>query len=172
MLTQRQAIRDGVVVGGIGYAAVALFYSAFDFLAARGSFFTVDLLGKAVFRGLRDPAVLMFPSQPDVTAIVAYNALHFVLSLAIGLAVAGLVTYGERHPERARPVVGVLLAGLLVTIVVVGVLTAPMRELLPWWSIIAANVAATIVAGAYLVRRHPGIARRLLVPPSPSARVA
>jgi len=37
------------VVGLIAYAAVALFYSGFDWLAARGTLYTVDLLGKALW---------------------------------------------------------------------------------------------------------------------------
>ncbi len=68
-LTSR-TIRQGLVVGLIGYASVAALYAAFDFIAARGVFYTVDLLGKSVFEGLRDTAVLGLPMQLDVTAIV------------------------------------------------------------------------------------------------------
>ena len=79
-----RAMRQGIVVGLIAYASVAVFYSIFDFLAARGVLYTVNLLGKAVFRGLRDPGVLGVPIRLDPTAIFWYNALHFVISLAIG----------------------------------------------------------------------------------------
>ncbi len=72
-------------MGIIGYASVAAFYSAFDLLAVRGALYTVDLLGKSVFKGLRDPAVLVFPIQLDVTAIAWYNGLHLLISLTIGL---------------------------------------------------------------------------------------
>jgi len=68
-LTSR-TIRQGLVVGLIGYASVAALYAAFDFIAARGVFYTVNLLGKSVFEGLRDTAVLGLPMQLDVTAIV------------------------------------------------------------------------------------------------------
>ncbi len=60
-----RVVRDGLVVGVIAYVAVAAFYAIFDVLAARGSLYTLDLLGKAVFRGLRDPSVLETPMQPD-----------------------------------------------------------------------------------------------------------
>lgn len=72
MAALRRTIRDGVVVGLIGYAAVALFYSVFDLLATRGALSTVDLLGKALFRGLRDPGVLYFPAERDMSAIFAH----------------------------------------------------------------------------------------------------
>ena len=71
--------------------------------------FTVNLLGKALFRGLRDSA--------------------------IGLTVTRLAVQAERHPAQASAVRLVIVAGFIVTIVTivaVGLLTGPIRPLLPW----------------------------------------
>ncbi len=155
-------VRQGLIVGLIAYAAVALFYVAFDLLAARGALFTVDLLGKAFFRGVRDPALLQLPVQPDMGAILLYNAFHLVVSLVIGQVVTHLVAHADEVPERGPLVLGVLVTGFLVTVLVVGRLTAPMRPLLPWWSIVWANVAAVVVAGGWLASKRPGVVRRLL----------
>ena len=155
-----RTIRDGVLVGLIGYAAVAVFYSAFDFLAARGPLYTVNLLGRTVFRGLRDPGILYFPVDLDATAILLYNALHLALALAIGLIVVSLVALGEDEPARRRAVRLVIVAGFVVTIGAVGLLTSSIRPLLPWWSIVSANTLAVLLAGAYLIRRRPGLWRR------------
>ncbi|HQR19136.1 MAG TPA: hypothetical protein PK948_12245 [Gemmatimonadales bacterium] len=162
MPAERHAVRDGLVIGLIAYAAVALFYAAFDVLAARGTLFTVDLLGKALFRGLRDPSVLLFPPHLDAAAIFWYNAFHLVMSLAIGVIVSSLIARAEDHPGQARAMLFVIVAGFFVTVVAVGWLTAPMRALLPWWSIVVANAAAVVVAGSWLLRRHPGIGGRML----------
>ena len=54
-----------------------------------------------------------------------------------------------------------IVAGFVVTIISVGLLTNPIRPLLPWWSIVAANVLAVLLVGAYLLRKRPGIASRL-----------
>jgi heme A synthase len=162
MSSPNRTIRDGIVVGLIGYAAVALFYSMFDLLAARGTFYTVNLLGRAVFRGLRDPEVLMFPVTLDVAAIVSYNSLHLALALIIGLVVTWLVGYAEEHPPRRFAVVLVIIAGFVVTVLAVGMLTAGMRPLLPWWSIVMANILAVALAGVYLMRRRPGLAGRMV----------
>ncbi|HEX9565135.1 MAG TPA: hypothetical protein VF981_14225 [Gemmatimonadaceae bacterium] len=161
MATNR-TIRDGLVVGLIGYVAVALFYSAFDFLAARGSLFTVDLLGRAVFKGLRDPAILRLPMDRDMGAIFAYNALHLVIALAIGIVVTGLIALAERRPAMAGGVFLTLIGGFVVTVVAVSLLTTPMRAVLPTWSIVFANALASLVAGLYLLRRRPGLLIRLL----------
>lgn len=162
MLTTHRTARDGIVVGLIGYAAVALFYSAFDLLAARGSLYTVNLLGRAAFRGVRDPGVVLFPVEFDVTAVVLYNALHLVIALGIGLIVVSIVGYAERRTAHAPIALVVLVSGFVITVVVVGLLTAGIRTFLPWWSIVVANACATVLAGAYLLRRRPGLWRLFL----------
>lgn len=168
MLSSRPAVRDGLVVGIIAYAAVALFYSAFDLLAARGTLFTVNLLGQAVFKGLRDPAVLQFPIELDLTAIFWYNALHFALSLAIGLIVTRLVQQAEERPTQTPLILLAVVAGGVVTVLIVGYLTPTLRSLLPWWSIVVANVCAVALAGAYLLAKRPGLWRRYVhIAPTP-----
>lgn len=157
MASARRTVREGLVVGLAAYAAVAVFYSVIDLLAARGALFTVDLLGKAVFRGLRDPGVLLFPQPLDPGAIFMYNALHLVLSLAIGVVVTALAMRADERPaERARLFAAIVAGGVL-TVLVVGQLTESMRPVLPYWSIVVANVLASLVGATYLLSRHPGL---------------
>ena len=156
-----KVMREGLLVGFVAYASVALFYAVFDFLAARWPLFTVSLLGLAVFKGVRDPSILQLPIPVDAMAVFWYNALHLILSLGIGLVVVRLVAQAEGHPSQARAMLFTIVGGFVVTILAVGILTEPMRALLPWWSIVVANVVAVWMAGSYLLRTHPGIGRRL-----------
>ena len=158
---ERRVLREGLVVGMIGYASVAILYAVIDLFGARGPLYTVDLLGKSVFMGLRDPAVLALPMQPDMMAMFWYNGLHLLVSLAIGLTVTGLVEHAERRPSMARMVLFTIVAGFVVTIAAVGLMTAPMRPVLPWWSIVVSNTAAVVAAGAYLMSKRPGTWIRL-----------
>lgn len=164
MVIQNRAIRDGLVVGLIAYASVALFYTAFDVLAARGVLYTVDLLGRAMFNGLRDPSVLMFSLERDAGAIFLYNAFHLLMSLGIGLLVMLLIEHAERHPSQALLVLVMVVAGGVLTVFAVAYLTEPMRPVLPWWSIVVANVLAALLAGFYLLRRRPGLWQRVGLP--------
>jgi hypothetical protein len=148
-------------VGAIAYAAVALFYTVFDFLATRGALHTVNLLGRALFRGLRDPTVLSFPVTLDWTAMFLYNGFHLLVSLAIGVVVVSLANHAERHPSQALLVLILIAGGGVLTVFAVGYLTESIRPLLPWWSIVVANALAVVLAGAYLLRRRPQLARRL-----------
>jgi len=154
-------MRDGIIVGLIAYAAVAAFYSAFDLLASRGTLFTVNLLGQSMFKGLRDASVLQFPMTVDLQSVFWYNAVHFALSLCIGLFVLWLVEQSESNPTRAGLMAGVICTGFAFTIAVVGRLTEPLRTLLPWWSIVVANGAASVCAAAYLLQQRPGLWKRM-----------
>lgn len=153
--------REGVVVGLIASASVAAFYAAFDLLAARGPLYTVNVLGRALFRELRHPSVLMLPMSLDWGAIFMYSLLHLLLSLGIGLTVVWLVSVAERAPSGSLPALGIIAAGFVVTIIAVGYLSQPIRPVLPWWSIVVANSLSVAVAGTYLLRRHPGLWGRI-----------
>lgn len=157
--------REGLALGGIASVSVAAFYAAFDLLAARGPLYTVNVLGRALFGELRHPTTLALPLPLDWGAIALYSGLHLLIALAIGLVVAALVAHAERRPSRATAVLLVLVGGFVVTVLAVGFLSAPIRPVLPWWSIVVANALAVVVAGSYLLRRHPGLWRRLVPVP-------
>ncbi len=161
MSGDNRTFRDGLVVGLIAYLAVAVFYALFDQLAARGMLFTVNVLGMTLFQGLRDPSVLETPLAIEAGPIFWYNGLHLVISLIIGVTVVGLVDMAERYPARARMVLFVLVAGFVVTVTAIGVLSTPIRQVLPWWSIVVANVLAVLLSASYLLRKRPGIWRTL-----------
>ena len=162
MTRSSRIVREGIIVGLIGFAAVALFYVAFDFLAARGFLFTVNLLGEAVFFGLRDPGVLGIPIAVNLNAVLLYTALHLVTALIIGVFVSWLTAHLEGPPSEVRLASLLIAAGFLVTIFGIGMISNPIKALLPWWSVVVANALAVVVAGAYLLKRHPGLGRRLL----------
>ncbi len=161
MVQLNRTTRDALVIGIIGFCSVAVFYAIFDLLAARGALYTVDLLGKALFRGLRDPAVLALPMDLDLRVIFWYSAVHLFVSILVGFVVASLLEHSERKPSQARFIFGIIVSGFVVTIVAVSMLTTSIRLLLPWWSIVAANAFAVLMAGSYLLRRRPDIQRML-----------
>lgn len=158
-----QVIKDGLITGIIGYATVAILYVFFDLLAARGFLYTVNLLGQALFMGLRDPAVLLSPMELDITAIFLYNTLHLIIALIIGMIVIGLVDFTERQPSKAQRILFFLFLGFVITVASVGYLTSSIRPLLPWWSIVIANILSIILAGFYLLKKHPGIGPHLIL---------
>jgi predicted acyltransferase len=91
-----------------------------------------------------------------------YSAVHLALSIIIGFIVTRLIAQAERDPGQARTMLALVVAGYVLTIAGIGYVTAPLRDLLPWWSIVVANTAAVIVTAAWLRRRHPGLAGRMV----------
>jgi hypothetical protein len=154
-------VREGLIVGVVGYAVVAVFFTVFDLLAGRGAVSTLNLLGKMVFRGIRDPAILQLPIAADPTAMVGYNFLHLFISLAVGLLVAWLVGQVEERPTLGYPVLGVLIAGYFVTIAVVSLFAEDVSQLLPWWTIVTVSTLAFIGGGVVLIRGHAGLLGRV-----------
>lgn len=157
MSTTGRDVRQGSRLGLIAYVAVAAFYAVFDILAARGALFTVNMLGQSVFNGLRDPSVLQGPVALDGQAIFWYNAIHLMASLVIGVIVMRFIGIAEQSPSLLWPICAVLAAGYAVTILAVGWLTPHIRHVLPWWSIGAANAAAVVAGGMYVLRQRPGL---------------
>lgn len=162
MTTTNRWVREGLIIGLIAYLAVAVFYTAFDLLASRGMLFTVNLLGEGLFGGARDRSILEFPISINYQSVFWYNAVHLLASLLIGLFVMRLVEEGSRKPERAGLMAGLIIAGFAITIALIGRITEPIRPVLPWWSIVVANTAASLLAAAWLIRRRPGLLRQVL----------
>ena len=158
----RATLRDGLVLGVIGYAAVAIFYAIFDVAAARGALFTVNMLGESLFGGAPDPSRLMFPVEPQFGNVFGYNAVHVLASLLIGFFVMWMLRQASERPSLTRLVQFVIASGYVTTIAVVGILTRTIRPVLPWWSIIAVNSIAMALAAGYLFWRRPRLVAPLL----------
>jgi len=154
-------IREGCITGLIAYVSVAVFYAVFDLVGANGLLFTVNQLGQFMLRG---PAALAFDAgitPISLSAILAYSAVHLVASLAIGVLVCRLVFEAELQPAQAQTALLFIVAGFAGTIAMVGIVSAPIREVLPWWSIMSANALAVLVAGSVMIRRHPEFLSRM-----------
>lgn len=165
MTSPNRWIREGVVTGLIAYVAVALFYLAFDLVAARGALFTVNQIGQLMLNGSSGLALTGQPIPFDITAIIGYSAVHLVASLLIGVLVCRLVHEAEWRPMLAQVALLFIVAGFAATIAIVGLLSASIRDVVPWWSIIAANALAVLVAGLVMIRRHPEFLGRMTVTP-------
>ena len=141
---------EAFIVGVIGYAVVALFFVIWNILAGRHPLYTAALLGQGIARS---------PAPGDAVVafgpIMAYNALHLIVFLLIGLIAAWLVFATEKVPQFWFVGLLIFITALMVSIAVLVVYSVPISDALPWWSIVAANVVAALLMGAYLVKAHP-----------------
>ncbi len=141
---------EGLVTGLIGYGTVVALFAVINLLSGRALFHTAALLGSALFFGLEDAADLVMAPAP----IIAYNGVHILVSLLIGLGAGWLVFQAEKHRPLWYVAFFIFLAGFIYTVVIMGVFAAEVAHLLSWTLILLANVAAGVTAGGYLWWQH------------------
>jgi hypothetical protein len=155
MRTVSSWIPEGLLAGLIGYVTVVVIFGVVNLISGEAIFHTAALLGSALFFGTRDAAQIMAGPAP----IIAYNGVHILASLVIGLGAAWLIFQTEKNHPLWFIVFFIFLAGFIFSLAVMGVFVAELVHLLSWSLILVANVGAGLTAGGYLWWRNS----RLLV---------
>ncbi len=146
----KDTVVQGLEAGVIGYVVVAVFFLILNLVTGRPAFFTAESLGTALLGG-----------TAGAGAVLAFNGVHMVGSLVIGLAAAFLLYETDLHPSLWYPAMFIFVAGFILSSVFAGVFAAELAGAAPWWAIFVANALAGGVAGGFLWTRHPNLADRV-----------
>lgn len=146
-----EVLQHGLVAGVLGYAVVVLFYAAWNALQGRSPFFTAALLGEAAFYGLRRADDVVVWAGP----VLAFNGLHLVVFLGVGMLAAWLATQSERGAQFWYIGLSLFIYGAIHVLGLVLWVAAPLREQLPVWSALLATIAALGGMSLYLLKVHP-----------------
>ena len=148
---------DGLATGFIGYVAVALSTAVLNLLIGRSILYTPALFGSALFYGLSDPAQLEITPAP----VFAYNMVHLLSFLVIGLFASWLVNEAEKYPAAQFFILFLLLfvAAHIYTALVI--FARPLLGSSSWWEIGLAGVIAAVAMAWYLWRKHPLLRQEL-----------
>ena len=145
-------IREGVVAGGLGALAVALWFLLVDGIAGR-PLHTPALLGAMV---LRTPDPIAAAEGPDRLMFAAlYTPIHFILFALFGVLVISLMHRAKKQPNI------LMLALMLFAVFEVGFtgLVALLGQTalgdLAWYQVAIGNLIAVMLMGWYVWRRHP-----------------
>jgi hypothetical protein len=141
---------EGLATGLIGYVTVVALFAVLNLSAGEDLFHTAAVLGSALFFGAAEAGSVVGGPAP----VIAYNGVHMVVSLLIGMGAAWLVFQAERNHPLWFVVFFIFLAGFIFSIALVGIFTAEMAALLSWPVILVANLAAGVTAGGFLWWRH------------------
>jgi hypothetical protein len=147
-------IREGVIAGGLGALAVALWFLLVDGIAGR-ALHTPALLGAMVLRAPDPVAAAEGPNRLAYTAF--YTPIHFFLFALFGVLVLALM-------HRAKKTPSLLMLALLLFAIFEGGFTGLVAMLeqtalgeLAWYQVAIGNLIAVIVMGWYVWRRHPDV---------------
>ena len=147
-------IREGVIAGGLGALAVALWFLLVDGIAGR-ALHTPALLGAMV---LRTPDPIAASEGPNRLLFAAfYTPIHFMLFALFGMLVMFLMHRATKQPS-------LLMLALMLFAVFEGGFTGLVAILehtalgeLAWYQVAIGNLIAVIVMGWYVWRRHPDV---------------
>jgi hypothetical protein len=142
-------VREGVIAGLLGAAAVATWFLLLD--ATRGEALrTPALLGGAVLK------------EPDrVEAIIGYTILHGLAFIAFGVVASFMVAAAERQPMFVFALV-ILFTAFEVFFFGATVIAASwVLDELSGWAIFVGNLVAALAMLGFFFRRHRTLAHRL-----------
>ena len=152
-----EIVWEGLVAGLTGYATVALLVGVIDVLHGRSFFFTAAMLGEVTFYGLTDPAnVVVWPG-----AVFAYNGLHLVGFLLIGMSAVWVAYLAEKGAELWY--MGLVLFLLVVAhaLGIVLIMTEGLRSVMPVWAVIVPTVVGLTAMSGYVLAVRPGLRTEL-----------
>ena len=157
VLAENKVLREGLTVGLVGAAAVAVWFLVIDVVAGR-ILFTPAALGSIVFRGATGPGDV----EMSAIIILAYTGLHLLAFFVTGIVAAGLAALAEdRQPYFIFAAVLLFVTFETFFIGLVAIAAQWLLEVIPWWSIAVANLVAAAAMGYYLWRAHPKLAEAL-----------
>jgi len=138
-------LSEGLFTGLIGCLTVVLFYGVLNLIEGHSFFATAERLG----------AGLVASGGGAAGAVLAFNGLHVVVFLVIGVVAAWLVMQTERHPSFFVLALFIGVAGLFAVLAVFLSFAASTGIEIPIGTVLAANLAAGALMGAYLLKAHP-----------------
>lgn len=144
---------QGMLAGLIGYFTVVMSFAVGNALSGHSIFYTPALLGGAVFYGIRDLAsVVVWPGP-----VLAYNGLHMIVFLALGMLASGLAQFAERGPHLWY--VGIVFYAFVAFHLMgaVFLLPAALRNEMLGWGTLLSGVAASLAMALFLLWMHPGL---------------
>jgi hypothetical protein len=146
--------QEGMIAGVIGAATVAAWFLLLDTASGR-PLYTPTVLGTAIFRrgALASPETL----SVSLEMVGMFTWVHMLAFAALGGIASRLLGMVERNPSWGF---GLLLFAVVFEfgfVAAAALLAAPVLRVIPWPSVLAANVLAAAAMSAYFWRRHPNL---------------
>jgi hypothetical protein len=157
MAREGRIVREGVVAGLIGAAAVAVLILVFD-IAGGAPLQSPAILGSLIIKGVRDPTLVTVSAG----TVVGYTIVHGLGFVVVGLIAAALVAAAERERAMVLALLIFFAAFEVFFLALVAFWALPVLGVLAWWEILAGNLVASAAMLYYFHRRHPELARSLI----------
>jgi hypothetical protein len=144
--------QEGMIAGVIGAATVALWFLLLDTAAGR-PLYTPTVLGTAIFRH----AALASPETLSVSMemVLMFTWIHVLVFAALGGIASRLLAMVERNPSWGFGLLLLFVVFEFGFVAAASLIASPVLRVIPWPSVLAANLLAAAAMSAYFWRRHP-----------------
>ncbi|UCF40232.1 MAG: hypothetical protein JSW43_10905 [Gemmatimonadota bacterium] len=153
----KDVLRGGMFAGLLGYLTVVVLFALLNVVMGRSPFYTPAMFGAVLFYGLEDPAALEITPGP----ILAYNMVHVLAFVALGVFASWLVTKAEEYPVARFAILFVLIFVAAHIYAALLLFAQPLLAGSAWWQVGVVSLAAALAMGWYLMRQHPALKRQL-----------
>jgi hypothetical protein len=149
---KHSVIREGLIAGAAGAAAVAAWFLVLDLVQGR-MFFTPGALGSIFFLGARSVEDV----QITIGTVAGYTVLHLAAFALVGFVASWIFNWADEEP---RVVLGLGVLLVVSEVFVLGMMMIGASWLLdevPIWAVLISNALGMLAVGAYLWRVHPAM---------------
>ena len=150
-------LTGGLAAGLIGYATVVVVVGVLNVLMGRSLFYTAAMFGSAMFYGLQDPATLQISAGP----VLAYNMVHVLAFLAVGMLTSWLVSLAEQFPAAQYFILVVLIFVAFHLFAALLLFAGPLLGDGAWIVVGVGGITAAVLMGWYLLKTHPLLQQEL-----------
>jgi hypothetical protein len=155
MLKQHSTVTEGLLVGALGAATVALWFMVVDIIAGEPFHTPISLGGGLLgLAGISEAGMM--------TQLLSYSVFHYG-----AFAVVGILAAYSTHLSERFPVVLALFVPLFVTFqlgfygITAVLAVTDFLGTMAWYQIAIGNLLATAVMGGFLWQTHPVIRTNL-----------
>ena len=146
-----EILSEGLIAGTIGYVCTTIFFMLASALAGQSPFHLAALLGGALFYGLHDASqVVVWPG-----VVLAYNGVHLLVFLVLGMIAAWFAALAERGPEFWYIAITLYILVLFHVYGIVQILSESFRASIPVWVSFGGTFVASIAMAGYLLWARP-----------------
>lgn len=153
----KDVLTGGMFAGLLGYLTVVVLFALLNLAMGRSPFYTPAMFGAVLFYGLDDPAALQVSPGP----VLAYNMVHVLAFVLLGIFASWLVTKAEQYPVARFAILFVLIFVAAHIYAALLLFAQPLLAGSGWWQIGVVSLAAAVAMGWYLLRQHPILKRGL-----------
>jgi len=141
-----------MTAGVIGAATVALWFLLLDSVSGH-PLYTPTVLGTAIFRR----AALATPETLSVSLemVGMFTWIHVLIFAALGGVASRLLAMVERNPSWGFGLLLFFVVFEFGFVAAAALLASPILRVIPWPSVLGANLLAAAAMSAYFWRRHP-----------------